>query len=45
MELAIAKYKNHPGMDAITKKMEKLGNPTFDVDFFSYKETVKRPTS
>ena len=41
MEIAIAKYGNHPGIIAITEKMEKLGNPTFGFDFTSYEETVK----
>ena len=41
MEIAIAKYGNHPSITAITEKMEKLGNPTFGFDFSSYEETVK----
>ena len=41
MEIAIAKYGNHPSITAITEKMEKLGNPTFGFDFTSYEETVK----
>ena len=41
MEIAIAKYGNHPSIIAITEKMEKLGNPTFGFDFTSYEETVK----
>ena len=41
VEIAIAKYGNHPSITAITEKMEKLGNPTFGFDFTSYEETVK----
>ena len=41
VEIAIAKYGNHPSIIAITEKMEKLGNPTFGFDFTSYEETVK----
>ena len=41
MEIAIAKYGNHPSIIAVTEKMEKLGNPTFGFDFTSYEETVK----
>ena len=42
MEIPIAKYRNQPGMNAITEKMEKLDDPTFGYDFTSYEETVKR---
>ena len=42
MEIAIAKYGNHPSIIAITEKMEKLGNPTFGFDFTSYEERVKK---
>ena len=41
VEIAIAKYGNHPSIIAITEKMEKLGNPTFGFGFTSYGETVK----
>ena len=41
VEIAIAKYGNHPSIIAITEKMEKLGNPTFGFDFNPYKERVK----
>ena len=41
VEIAIAKYGNHPSIIAVTEKMEKLGNPTFGFDFTSYEETVK----
>ena len=29
VEIDIAKYRNHPSINAIIEKMEKLGNPTF----------------
>ena len=41
VEIAIAKYGNHPSIIAITEKMEKLGSPTFGFYFTSYEETVK----
>ena len=41
VEIAIAKYGNHPSIIAITEKLEKLGNPTFGCDFTTYEETVK----
>ena len=41
VEIAIAKYRNHPIINAITEKIEKLGNPTFGFDFTSYEEIVK----
>ena len=41
VEINIAKYRNHAGINAITEKMEKLGNPKFDFYFNSYEETVK----
>ena len=41
MEIAIAKYRNNPSVNAVTEKMEKLDNPTFDFDFTLYEETVK----
>ena len=37
MEIIIAKYRNHPIINAITEKIEKLGNPTFGFGFTSYK--------
>ena len=33
VKIAIAKYRNHPGISAITEKMEKLGNPTVVFDY------------
>ena len=41
VEKAIAKYRNHPRINVITEKMEKLGNLTFGFNFNSYEETVK----
>ena len=41
LEIVIAKYGNHPSIIAITKKIEKLGNPTFGFDFTSYEETAR----
>ena len=41
VEIAIAKYRNHQSIIAVTEKMEKLGNPTFGFDFTSHEETVK----
>ena len=40
LEIAIGKYRNHPSINFITKKMEKLWNLTFVYDFTSYKETI-----
>ena len=41
VEIAIAKYGNHPSIIAITEKMAKPGNTTFSFDFTSHEETVK----
>ena len=41
VEIAIAKYGNHPSIIAITEKMAKPGNTTFGFDFTSHEETVK----
>ena len=41
VKITIAKYGNHPNINAITEKMEKLGNLTFGFHFTSYEETVK----
>ena len=41
VEIAIAKYGNHPSIIAITEKMAKPDNTTFDFDFTSHEETVK----
>ena len=42
MEIAIAKYGNHPSVNAFTDKMEKHSSPTFGFNFSSYEETVKK---
>ena len=41
MEIAIAKYRNHPSINAITEKMKKSGNPTFGFDFTFNEQSVK----
>ena len=41
MEIAIAKFRNHPSINAITEKIDKRSNPTFGFNFTSYEETVK----
>ena len=41
MKIATAKYRNHPSINAITERIEKLSNPTAGFDFTSYEETVK----
>ena len=40
VEITITKYRNHPSRNAITEKMEKLGNPAFSFDSILYEETV-----
>ena len=39
--MALKKYKNHPSITAITKKMKNLGNSTFSVNFVSHDDIVK----
>ena len=41
MEIAVGKYRCHSGINAVTEKIEKFGNPTFGFDFTSYEERVK----
>ena len=41
MEIAVGKYRSHSGINAVTEKIEKFGNPTFGFDFTSYEERVK----
>ena len=41
VEIAIAKYGNHPSIISIVEKIEKLGNPTFGFDFTLYDKIVK----
>lgn len=42
VEITITKYRNHPSRNAITEKMEKLGNSAFGFDSILYEETVKQ---
>ena len=41
MEMTFKKYKNHPGINAITKRMKILGNFTFSFNFISHDDTIK----
>ena len=41
VKIAIAKYRNHHRINAVTEKIEKLGNHTFGFHFRSYEKTVK----
>ena len=41
MKIAIAKYGNHPSVNAITEEIETLRYTKFGFDFTSYKERVK----
>ena len=41
VEMALKKYKNHPSITAITKKMKNLGNSTFSFNFISHEDIVK----
>ena len=45
VEIAIAKFRNHPSINAITEKMERLGNTTFGFDFTLYEETFQEVKS
>ena len=36
VEVALKKYKNHPIINAITKRMKDLGNFTFSFNFISH---------
>ena len=38
VETTIAKYRNHPSINVIIKKMEKPGNPNFDFNFTSMRK-------
>ena len=42
LEMALKIYKNHPSINAITKRMKNLGNFTFSFTFISYDDTVKK---
>ena len=39
--MALKKYKNHPSITAITKRMKNLGNSTFRFNFISHGDIVK----
>ena len=41
VEIAIAKYRNHPSINVIIEKMEKPGNANFGFNFTSFEETVE----
>ena len=41
MEMALKKYKNHPSINAINKRMKNLGNFTFSFNFISHEDIVK----
>ena len=40
VKIATAKYRNHHRINAVTEKIEKLGNHTFGFHFTSYEKTV-----
>ena len=41
VETALKKYRNHPSITVITKKMKNLGNSTFCFNFVSHDDIVK----
>ena len=41
VEMALKKYKNHPSINTITKRMKNLGSFTFSFNFISHNDTVK----
>ena len=41
VEIALKKYKNHPSINAITKRMKDMGNFTFGFNFISHGDIVK----
>ena len=41
VEMTFKKYKNHPSVNAITKRMKILGNFTFSFNFISHDDTIK----
>ena len=41
VEMGLKKYKNHPSITAITKRMKNLGNFTFSFNFISHDDIVK----
>ena len=41
VEIALNKYKNHPSINAITKRMKNLINITFSFNFISHDDVIK----
>ena len=41
VEEALKKYKNHPSINAINKRLKNPGNFTFSLNFISHEHTVK----
>ena len=41
VEMALKKYKNHPSITTITKRMKNLGNFTFSFKFILHDDIVK----
>ena len=41
LEIALNKYKKHPSINAITKRMKNLSNITFSFNFISHDDVVK----
>ena len=41
VEIALNKYRNHPSINAITKRMKNLSNITFSFNFISHDDVVK----
>ena len=41
VEIALNKYKNHPSVNAIAKRMKNLSNITFSFNFISHDDAVK----
>ena len=41
VEIALSKYKNHPSINAITKRIKNLSNFTFSFKFISHDDVVK----
>ena len=42
VEIALNKYKNHPSINAITKRMKNLSKITFSFNFISHDDVVKQ---
>ena len=41
VKMALKKYKNHPSINAITKRIKSLGNFAFSFNFISHDDIVK----